>query len=277
MWIVQLALRRPYTFVVVALLLLLVTPFVLLRTPIDIFPSINIPIVSVIWQYPGLDAQEVEQRLVYAHERAMSITVSDIEHMESTSYNGIGVIKIFLQPGAVVSSAISQITAISQTVLRQMPAGQQPPLIIQYSASTVPILQYSFSSSKMSEQQMFDVAANQVRIGLATVRGAVVPWPYGGKMRVISVDLNLAALKAKHLTPQDVVSAVNAQNLVLPGGTAKIGSTEYDIGVNSSVGPIDDLNNLPVKVVNGATIRERVLNDGDQVVVGTTVLRFETS
>jgi preprotein translocase subunit SecF len=257
MWIVQLALRRPYTFVVVALLLLLVTPFVLLRTPIDIFPSINIPIVSVIWQYPGLDAQEVEQRLVYAHERAMSITVSDIEHMESTSYNGIGVIKIFLQPGAVVSSAISQITAISQTVLRQMPAGQQPPLIIQYSASTVPILQYSFSSSKMSEQQMFDVAANQVRIGLATVRGAVVPWPYGGKMRVVSVDLNLAALKAKHLTPQDVVSAVNAQNLVLPGGTAKIGSTEYDIGVNSSVGPIDDLNNLPVKVVNGATIRIR--------------------
>jgi len=257
MWIVRLALRRPYTFVVAALLLVLLTPFVLLRTPVDIFPSINIPVVSIIWQYTGLDAQEVEQRLVYTHERALSITVNDIEHIESTSYNGIGVIKVFLQPGASVPSAVAQITAIAQTVLRQMPPGQTPPLIVQYNASTVPVLQYCFSSSKMSEQEMFDVTANQVRIGLSTLRGAVVPWPYGGKMRVISVDINLAALKAKNLAPQDIVNAVNAQNLILPGGTAKIGSTEYDIGVNASVGPIDDLNNLPVKVVNGATIRLR--------------------
>ena len=257
MWIVRLALRRPYTFVVAALLLVLLTPFVLLRTPVDIFPSINIPVVSIIWQYPGLDAQEVEQRLVYANERALSVTVNDIEHIESTSYSGIGVIKVFLQPGASVPAAVAQITAIAQTVLRQMPPGQTPPLIIQYNASTVPILQYCFSSPKMSEQELFDVTANQVRIGFSTIRGALVPWPYGGKTRVISVDINLPALKAKNLAPTDIVNAINAQNLILPGGTAKIGSTEYDIGVNGTVGPIDDLNNLPVKVVNGATIRLR--------------------
>lgn len=257
MWIVRLALRRPYTFVVAALLLLLLTPFILWVTPTDIFPSINIPVVSVIWQYTGLDAQEVEQRLVYVHERALSITVNDLEHIESSSYNGLGVIKVFLQPHASVPSAVAQISSIAQTVLRQMPPGQTPPLIIQYNASTVPILQYCFSSPKMSEQELFDVTANQVRIGVSTLRGAVVPWPYGGKMRVISVDLDLPALKAKNLTPQDVVNAVNAQNLILPGGTAKIGSTEYDVAVNSSVGPIDDLNNLPVKVVNGGTIRIR--------------------
>ena len=257
MWIVRLALRRPYTFVVAALLLVLLTPFILLRTPTDIFPNINIPVISVIWQYAGLDAQDIQQRIVFAHERALSVTVNDLEHIESTSYNGIGVIKVFLQPGASVPAAVAQITAIAQTVLRQMPPGQQPPLIIQYNASTVPILQYCFSSSKMSEQELFDVTANQVRLGFSTLRGALVPWPYGGKTRVISVDINLPALKAKNLAPIDIVNAINAQNLILPGGTAKIGPTEYDIGVNGSVGPIDDLNNLPVKVVNGATIRLR--------------------
>jgi multidrug efflux pump subunit AcrB len=257
MWIVRLALRRPYTFVVAALLLLLLTPFILQRTPTDIFPAINIPVVSIIWGYAGLDAQEVEQRIVYANERALSVTVNDIEHIESTSYSGIGVIKVFLQPGASVPAAIAQITAVAQTVLRQMPPGQTPPLIIQYNASTVPILQYCFSSPKLSEQELFDVTANQVRIGLSTLRGAVVPWPYGGKSRVISVDINLPALKAKNLEPQDVINAINAQNLILPGGTAKVGATEYDIGMNATVGPIDDLNNLPVKVVNGATIRLR--------------------
>ena len=262
MWIVRLALRRPLTFVVAALLLLFITPFILLRTPTDIFPNINIPVVSIIWQYPGLDAQEIEQRLVYVHERSLSITVNDVEHIESSSYNGIGVIKVFLQPHASIPSAVAQITAISQTVLRQMPPGQQPPLIIQYSASTVPILQYSFSSPKMSEQQMFDVTANQIRIGLATTPGAVVPWPYGGKMPVISVDLDLPALKAKNLSPSDVVNSINAQNLILPGGTAKVGSTEYDISVNGTVRLVDDLNRIPVKVVNGATIE---LHDVAQV------------
>ena len=262
MWIVRLALRRPLTFVVAALLLLIITPLILLRTPTDIFPNINIPVVSIVWQYAGLNAQEMEQRIIYNHERALSITVNDIEHIESTSYNGIGVIKVFLQPGASVPAAVAQVTSIAQTVLRTMPPGTQPPLIIQYSASTVPILQYSFSSPKLSEQELFDVTANQVRIGLATTRGAVVPWPYGGKTRVISVDLDLPALKAKNLAPQDVVNAITAQNLILPGGTAKVGPTEYDISVNSSVRLVDDLNHIPVKVVNGATIE---LHDVAQV------------
>ncbi len=257
MWIVRLALRRPYTFVVAALLLLLVTPFVLMRTPTDIFPSIDIPVISIIWQYTGLDAREVEQRIVYNDERSMSVTVNNIDHMESTSFNGIGVIKVFLQHGASVPAAMAQITAVAQTALRQMPPGQQPPLIIQYNASTVPIMQYSFSSPKMSEQELFDATANQVRIGLSTIPGASVPWPYGGKQRLISVDLNLAALKAKNLAPQDVVNAVSAQNLILPGGTAKVGMTEYDVAVNTSVRLFDELNNIPIKVVNGATIYVR--------------------
>ena len=267
MWIVQLALRRPYTFVVAALLLLLLTPLILLRTPTDIFPAINIPVVSVIWQYSGLDAQQMEQRIIYTHERALTVTVNNIEHIESTSYNGIGVIKVFLQHGASVDAAVAQITAIAQTVLRQMPPGITPPLVIQYNASTVPILQYSFSSPKMSEQELFDVTANQVRVGLANVPGAMIPWPYGGKTRVVAVDLSLPALKAKNILAQDVVDAINAQNLVLPSGTAKIGRTEYDVAVDSNTRLIDDLNHLPIKVVNGATI---YLNDVAQVHDGYT-------
>jgi multidrug efflux pump subunit AcrB len=254
MWIVRLALRRPYTFVVAALLLVILTPFVLLRTPTDIFPNINIPVVSVIWQYAGLDASEVEQRLVFPDERSMTIAVNDIEHIESTSYNGLGIIKVFLQPGASVSAAVAQVTAIAQTVLRQMPPGQTPPLILQYNASTVPILQYSFSSEKMSEQELFDMTANQVRVKLSTINGAMVPYPYGGKSRVVSVDLDLPALKARNLVPMDVVNAINAQNLILPSGTVKVGSTEYSVGVNSTVRMIDDLNNMPIKVADNATI-----------------------
>ncbi len=254
MWIVLLALRRPYTFVVAALLLLILTPFILLRMPTDIFPAINIPVVSIIWQYTGLNPKEMEQRIVYVNERALTVTVNNIEHIESTSYNGIGVIKVFLQPHASVDSAVAQITAVGQTVLKQMPPGITPPLIIQYNASTVPVLQYSFSSAKMSEQQLFDAAANQVRVGLATVPGAMIPWPYGGKNRVVAVDLNLAALKAKNVQAQDVIAAVNAQNLVLPSGTAKIGPTEYSVAVDTNAKLIDDLNHLPIKVVNGATI-----------------------
>ena len=226
MWIVLLALRRPYTFVVAALLLVLLTPFILIRTPTDIFPSIDIPVVSIIWQYAGLDAQQFEQRITYTHERILTVTVNNIRHIESTSYNGIGVVKVFLQPGASVDAAVAQITASAQTVLRLMPPGMQPPLIIQYNASSVPILQYSFSSAKMSEQQLFDVTANQVRVGLSGVRGSMIPWPYGGKTRVVSVDLDLQALKAKNLLAQDVVNAINAQNLILPSGTTKIGGNE---------------------------------------------------
>jgi multidrug efflux pump subunit AcrB len=254
MWIVLLALRRPYTFVVAALLLVLVTPLILLRTPTDIFPAINIPVVSVVWQYSGLDSQQFEQRITYAHERILTVTVNNIEHIESTSYNGIGVVKVFLQHGASIDAAVAQITASAQTILRQMPPGMQPPLIIQYNASSVPISQYSFSSTKMSEQELFDVTANQVRVGLSSTPGAMIPWPYGGKQRVVAVDLNLSALKAKNILAQDVVNALNAQNLILPSGTTKIGSTEYDVAVDANSRIIDDLNHLPIKVVNGATI-----------------------
>ena len=254
MWIVRLALRRPYTFVVAAIVLVLLTPFILLNTPTDIFPAIDIPVISVIWQYTGLDAQEIEQRIVYNHERALTTTVNDVEHIESTSYNGVGIIKVFLQPGTSVDAGVAQVTAIAQTILRQMPPGQTPPLIIRYNASTVPILQYSISSKVMSEQELYDLTQNQVRVGLATVRGAALPWPYGGRARLVSVDLDLPALKSKSLTPQDVVNAIATQNLILPGGTAKIGPTEYDIEVNSNAKMLRELNDLPIRSTNGATI-----------------------
>src|ERR1700744_1427645 len=186
MWIVALALRRPYTFVVCAIALLLLTPFVLWRTPTDIFPNIDIPVISVIWQYTGLDAQNIEQRLVWIHERAMTATVNDVEHIESTSYNGVGIIKVFLQPGASVDAGVAQITAISQTVLKQMPPGQTPPLIIRYNASSVPILQYSITSKTLSEQAIYDITLNTLRVGLATIRGVAMPWPYGGRVRLVS-------------------------------------------------------------------------------------------
>ena len=254
MWIVRLALRRPYTFVVAALVLLLLTPFVLLRTPTDIFPSINIPVISVVWQYAGLSAQEIEQRVLYIHERSLSATVNDIEHIEANSYNGVGIIKVFLQPGASVDAGVAQITAVAQTILRQMPPGQTPPLILRYNASTVPIIQYGLSSKTMSEQELYDLSQNAVRVSLSTVQGASIPWPYGGKTRLINVDLDLAALKAKNLKPSDVVDAVSSQNLIYPAGFAKIGASEYDIEVNTSPKVLEELNDLPVKVANGATI-----------------------
>jgi len=254
MWIVRLALRRPYTFVVAALILVLLTPFIMLRTPTDIFPSIDIPVVSIIWQYVGLDAQEVEQRLIFNHERTLTTTVNDIEHLESTSYNGVGIIKVFLQPGTSVDAGVAQITAVAQTILKQMPPGTTPPLIIRYNASTVPILQYSVTSKTLSEQELYDMTQNQVRVGLSTVKGAAIPWPYGGRARQVSVDLDLSALKSKSLSPADVVNAISAQNLILPSGTAKIGPTEYDIQLNASTRGLEELNDLPIKTVNGATI-----------------------
>ncbi|MDB6174067.1 MAG: cation/multidrug efflux pump [Chthoniobacteraceae bacterium] len=257
MWIVRLALSRPYTFVVLSLILLLLTPFVLLRTPTDIFPAINIPVISVIWQNAGLNAQEFEQRIIYTHERALSATVNDIEHVESNAYNGVGIIKVFLRPGASVDAGVAQITAVAQTILRQMPPGQTPPLVIRYNASTVPILQYSMTSKTLSEQEIYDMGQNQIRLGLSTVQGAQLPWPYGGKTRVVSVDIDLAALKARNLKPQDVVEAIAAQNLILPGGTTKIGETEYSVELNGSPAILDELNKLPIKRVNGSTISVR--------------------
>ncbi len=257
MWIVKLALRRPYTFVVAALLLLLLTPFILLHTPTDIFPAINIPVVSIVWNYTGLNAVDMENRIVYNEERALTTTVNNIEHIESSSYNGIGVIKVFFRQGTSADAGVAQITAISQTVLRALPPGTTPPLIIQYNASTVPILQYGVSSQTLSEQEVFDASVNQIRVGLITVQGAAIPFPYGGKQRLVSVDLDLKALQAQNLSPIDVVNAVTLQNFVLPSGTAKIGATEYDIDLNTSPKLLDELNDLPIKTVNGAVIRVR--------------------
>jgi len=255
MWIVHLALRRPYTFVVASLLLLLLTPLVLLRTPTDIFPAIDIPVVSVIWQYTGLSARDVEQRLVYSEERALTTTVNNIQHIESNSYDGVGVIKVFFQPGTSPDAGVAQITAVSQTILKQLPPGTTPPLVIQYNASTVPILQYGISSKSLSEQQTYDLSLNTIRVGLIGVPGVGIPLPYGGKLRVVSVDLNPKALEAQNLAQSDVVAAISRENLVFPSGTAKIGANEYPIDLNTSPDLIVRLNELPIKTVDGTVIR----------------------
>src|SRR2546423_6008264 len=255
MWIVRLALSRPYTFVVAAILLLLMTPFVLTKTPTDIFPSINIPVVSVIWQYTGLPADQIAQRIIYSEERALTTTVDNIEHIESTSYDSKGVIKVFFQPGTNPSTAVAQLTAVSQTILKQLPPGTTPPLILQYSASTVSILQFGISSTKLSEQQVFDTALNQIRVGLISVPGVSIPYPYGGKQRVISVDLDLKALEAKNLVESDVVTAISNGALTYPSGVAKIGGKEVPIDLNVSPSQIDMLNALPIKKVGGTVIQ----------------------
>jgi multidrug efflux pump subunit AcrB len=257
MWIVQLALRRPYTFVVAALLLLLMTPFVLTKTPTDIFPAINIPVVSVIWSFTGLPADQMAQRIIYSEERALTTTVDNIEHIESTSYDSIGVIKVFFQPTVSPSAAVAQLTAVSQTILKQLPPGATPPLIIQYSASTVSILQFGISSAKLSEQQVFDLALNQIRVGLISVPGVSIPYPYGGKQRVVSVDLDLNALEANNVVESDVVTAISNGSLTFPSGTAKIGGKEVPIDLNVNPPRIDLLNDLPVKSVGGTVIHVR--------------------
>jgi multidrug efflux pump subunit AcrB len=222
MWIVRLALRRPYTFVVVSLLLLLLSPIVILRTPTDIFPNINIPVVSIVWTYTGLDAQQMSDRIVSQTERALTTLVDDIQHIESQSLNGIAVVKVFFQPGADIDKALAQVTAISQTQLRQLPPGTTPPLVITYSASTVPILQLALSGKGMSEQQLFDLGTSFIRTRLITIPGCAVPYPYGGKQRQVQVDLDTNALQSKGLSPLDVVNAVSAQNLILPSCTSSM-------------------------------------------------------
>ena len=254
MWIIRLALKRPYTFVVAALLLLLMTPFVLMRTPTDIFPAINIPVVSVIWSYTGLPADQIAQRMVYTQERALTTTVNNIEHIESTSYDSIGVIKVFFQPGTQIANAVAQLTAVSQTILRQLPPGTTPPLILQYDASTVPILQFAISSTKLSEQAVFDIALNQIRVGLVSVPGVAIPYPYGGKQRVVSVDLDAKAIEANDILQSDVVTAVSNGALTYPSGVAKIGGKEVPIDLNINPPRIDLLNDLPIKSVGGTVI-----------------------
>ena len=254
MWIVKLALDRPYTFVVVALLVLILGTLAIFTTPVDIFPDINIPVVSIIWNYTGFSPQEMEQRIVTTTERALTTTVNDIEHIESQSRNGVAVVKVYFHPSVKIDMAVAQITAVSQTQLRQLPAGTTPPLILQYSASSVPIIQLSLASATLSEQDLNDLSLNFVRPRLTVIQGAAIPYPYGGKQRLVAVDLNIPALQARGLTPNDVVDAISAQNLILPSGTAKIGPLEYDIALNGSPLTSDDLNNMPIKTVNGAII-----------------------
>ena len=257
MWIVRLALRRPYTFVVFALLILILGVYSILSMPTDIFPNIDIPVVTVIWNYTGLSAEQMANRLVYNSERGMTTTVNDIEHIESQSLNGVGLIKIFFHPHVDIGEAVAEVSAISQVQLRSLPPGTLPPFIIQYNASSVPILMLGVSGQGYNEQRLNDLANNTVRTQLATIEGAQAPLPYGGKLRQIQVDLDLHALQAKGLSPSDVVNAVSAQNLIVPSGTMKIQNFEYDVETNSAPDVIDDLNDLPIKTVNGAVIYVR--------------------
>ncbi|HEX4196304.1 MAG TPA: efflux RND transporter permease subunit [Caulobacteraceae bacterium] len=252
--IVRLALRRPYTVFVLALLIVLIGPLAAVRTPTDIFPDIRIPVIAVVWTYRGLPPDDMSGRVIYYYERQLSSSVNDIEHIESQSLPGIGVVKIFFQPGVDIRTATAQVTSLSQTVLKQMPPGITPPLILNYNASTVPILQLALSSPRMSEQQLFDTGQNFIRPSLASVAGSSVPSPYGGKERQIQIDLDPQALQAKGLSAQDVGAALSAQNQIVPAGTAKIGGFEYNIKLNDSPEAIDALNNLPIKTVNGATL-----------------------
>jgi multidrug efflux pump subunit AcrB len=254
MWIVRIALRRPYTFVVLALLILMVGPLTIARTPTDIFPNINIPVVTIVWNYGGLSADEMSTRIVSIYERNLTTTVNDIEHVESQSLRGIAVVKVFFQPGANIDLAVAQVTASAQSQLRQLPAGTQPPFILTYNASTVPVLQLALSGKSLSEQQLFDIAVNFLRTQLASVNGAQIPYPYGGKQPQIQVDLDPESMQAKHLTPADVVNAISVQNLILPGGTQKLGSTEYDVDLNASPKTIEELNDLPIRTVGANTI-----------------------
>src|ERR1051326_8613524 len=254
MWIVQLALRRPYTFVVAALLLLIVGPIAILRTPKDIFPNIDIPVLTVIWNYTGLSAQEMTDRIVSNYERNVTIGVNDIEHIESQSYNGKAIIKVFFHPSVHIDLAMAQVTAASQSAVRQAPPGTVPPFILVFNASSVPVLQLALSGKNMSEQQLADYAMNVMRSRLAIGPGASLPYPYGGKSRQVQVDLNTDALQAKGLSGNDVVSAIASQNLILPGSTAKIGSLEYDVDLNGSPKRVEELNDLPIKMVGDSTI-----------------------
>ena len=252
--LVRIALHRPYTFIVLALLILIGGVLAALRTPVDIFPEIRIPIISVVWQYTGLPPDEMAGRMITPFERVLTTTVNDIHHLEASSYTGIGIVKIFFQPGVNIGTANAQVTAISQTMLRQMPPGSVPPLIINYNAATVPIVQLALSGEGLTEQNLSDLGLNLIRTRLVTVPGAAVPFPFGGKTRQVQIDLDPEALHARGLAGQDVANALAAQNLINPAGTQKIGSFEYAILLNNAPAEIEALGNLPIKAVNGAMV-----------------------
>jgi multidrug efflux pump subunit AcrB len=255
--LVRIALSRPYTFVVLALLLLIIGPLAALRTPTDIFPEIRIPVIGVVWQYTGLPPEQMAGRITSQFQRILTTTVNDIEHITANSYNGVGIVKIFFQPNVDIRTANAQVTAVSQTIIKQLPAGATPPLILNYSASTVPIIQLALSGDGLTEQNLGDIAINQLRTPLVTVPGAAIPYPYGGKQRQIQIDIDTSALQALGLSGNDVANALAAQNLITPAGTQKIGGFEYVIQLNNSPLKIEELADLPIRAVNGAMVYVR--------------------
>jgi CzcA family heavy metal efflux pump len=274
MWIVKVALNRPYTFIVLALLILIAAPVVILRTPTDIFPNIDIPVISVGWQYTGLNPEELEGRLTTPYEKALTTLVDNIQHVESTTYNGVVVVKIFLQPGASLDTANAQVTAASQYLLRQLPPGVLPPEIINFSASSVPILQLGISGEGLSESQLNDYATNFIRTQMVTVPGSVIPLPYGGKQRQINISMDQAAMQSKSIAPGDLLNAVAQQNVVMPSGTIKIGQSEYDVRTNGTPRTVEELARIPLRQVNGTTIYLRdVASVSDGFQVQTNVVR----
>src|ERR1700736_2742548 len=276
MWIVNLALRRPYTFIVLSIFILIAGVLSILNTPKDIFPSINIPVISVIWTFSGMAPEEVEQHITSPYERVLTTTVDNIEHIESQSLNGIAVVKIFLQPNANVPAGKAQVTSVFQAVLKQPPNGIPPPLVVSYSATNVPVINVGLSSKTLSEQQLNDYGLNFVRTQLITVPGAAIPYPYGGKQRYVEVDLDYKALQGYGLTPADVVNTITAQNLILPSGTQKIGRFEYQVGVNASPATFEKLNAIPIKTLpNGTTIYIRdVAHIYNGNIPQTNIVRF---
>jgi len=274
MWIVRLALRRPYTFIVASILLLILGTVSIIRTPTDIFPNIDIPVVSVLWTYNGFSPEDMSNRIVFQYERFLTTTVNNVEHLESQSWEGRAIVKVFFQPGTNIGNAVAQVVAVSQTAVRSLPPGTQPPLVIQYNASSVPILQLALSGQGLSEQQLGDIGLNFLRTGLVVIRGVAIPYPYGGKQRQVEVDLNPAQLQSKGLSAADVVNAINAQNLILPAGTAKIGTYEYQVDLNAAPLTIDELNDLPIKTLGDSTIYIRdVANVRDGYPPQTNIVR----
>src|SRR5438132_2873905 len=274
MWIVRLALRRTYTFVVAAVLIAVLGAVSIYRMSTDIFPSIDIPVVSVVWQYFGMPADEIETRITLINERVLTASVNDIEHIESQSLDGVGVIRIYFQPGAKIAEAEAQVTATCQTLLKIMPPGITPPFIVRYSATSVPIVQIAVSSDTLTEQQIFDYCQNFVIQRLGTVQGARVPQPWGGKQRQLMVDLDLDALYARGLSPSDVSAAISNQNLIIPAGTVKMGATEYNVKLNSSPDVIKAFNDIPVRTVNGIPVYIKdVAHVRDGYAIQTNVVR----
>jgi len=272
--LVRIALTRPYTFVVLALLLLIVGPLAALRTPTDIFPDIRIPVIGVVWQYTGLPPDQMAGRITTQFERSLTTTVNDIEHIVANSYAGFGIVKIFFQPNVDIRTANAQVTAISQTLLKQLPPGATPPLILNYSASTVPIINLALSGDGLTEQNLADIGINQLRTPLVTVPGVAIPFPFGGKQRQIQIDLDPNALQARGLSGQDVANALAAQNLITPVGTQKIGGFEYTINLNNSPLRIPELGRLPIRSVNGELLRLIVYSKPPIFCVPTGVMRF---